>query len=47
MEPIEIVLLIAVALIIVRNFRKDKSDGRTITGARSGGGGGKPPMNQR
>jgi len=35
MEPIEIVLVVGMLFIIVRNFRKDRSDGRDPLG---GGG---------
>lgn len=36
----EIIIVVGVLFLIVRNIRKDKSDGRTITGGLSGGGSG-------
>jgi len=43
----EIIIVVGVLFLIVRNLRKDKSDGRTITGAPGGGGGGGPKVHQK
>ncbi len=39
MSPIEGIILFAVVIILVRNFRKDRSDGRDPLGGGGGGGG--------
>lgn len=39
MTPIEIFMLVLLLAVIVRNFRKDRSDGRDPLGGSSGGGG--------
>ena len=38
---VEVLILVAIVIVIVRNVRKDKSDGRDYLG---GGGSKKPPV---
>lgn len=40
MSPFEIFVVVAALIIIVRNFRKDRSDGRDALGGGGGSGGG-------
>lgn len=49
MSFIEVAVLVGVILILVRNFRKDKSDGRDPLGGGGGGGGGgsQPRIHQK
>ena len=43
-----IILVVLLLVIVVRNFRKDKSDGRDyLGGGRVGGGSGKQPVNRK
>lgn len=39
MSVIDGLILLAILVVLARNFRKDKSDGRDILGGSGGGGG--------
>ena len=45
---VDVLIFVAIVIVIVRNFRKDKSDGRDyLGGGRVGGGDGKQPVNRK
>ena len=45
---VEVLIFVAIVIVIVRNFRKDKSDGRDyLGGGRVGGGSGKNPVSRK